>query len=436
MKICIIGTGYVGLVTGACFAETGNTVYCVDNDANKIALLNDGHIPIYEPGLEEIVKNNVQHKRLHFTTSLAEAINQADVSFIAVGTPQDKDGSADLKYVYAVCEEICAKAKKEVIIATKSTVPVGTGDKIEALFKSKLKYPFVVFSNPEFLKEGDAVNDFLKPDRVVIGTNDDRIKPLLNTLYAPFTHQRNRVIYMDRRSAEITKYASNAMLALRITFMNEVANFCDVVGANVNDVRVGMGSDPRIGSAFLYPGLGYGGSCFPKDVKALLRVSQENDCPIRTLITCDEVNNNQAARFFYKMKKHFSKNNDSLKNKKIAVWGLSFKAKTDDIRESQALKLIDLLLNEGAVIHASDPQAIPNTKAVYGHKIQYHDEATECLKDADALVVTTDWNDFKSPDFDFLKTNLKAPVIFDGRNIYDANHVKSLGFEYFGVGVR
>lgn len=435
MKICIIGTGYVGLVTGACFAQTGNTVFCVDKDELKIKLLNEGHIPIYEPGLEDLVKTNVTKKRLHFVTNLSEAINQADVSFIAVGTPQDKDGSADLKYVHQVAEEICQVATKEVIIATKSTVPVGTGDKIEELFKAKLKQPYVVFSNPEFLKEGDAVNDFMKPDRIVIGTNNDRIRPLLQELYAPFTHKVNRLIFMDRRSAEITKYAANAMLALRITFMNEVANFCDAVGANINDVRVGIGSDPRIGSAFLYPGLGYGGSCFPKDVKALIRVAQDYHSPIETLVACDNANNKQVDKMFTKICNSFG-GRDKLKGKKFAVWGLAFKARTDDIRESQALNLIDRLLSAGATIDASDPEAMDNVKVHYTDKINYHDEHMDCLKDADGLVIATEWNEFKSPDFREIKAKLKSPKIFDGRNLYDPKNLKEMGFEYVGVGVR
>lgn len=434
MKICIIGTGYVGLVTGACFAQTGNTVYCVDKNQDKIALLNDGEIPIYEPGLKELVQNNVAKNRLHFITDLAEGINQADVSFIAVGTPQDEDGSADLKYVRQVAQEICEVATKEVIIATKSTVPVGTGDQIEALFKENLKHPFVVFSNPEFLKEGDAVNDFMKPDRVVIGTNESRIQPLLESLYSPFTHQRKRLVFMDRRSAEITKYAANAMLALRITFMNEIANFCDAVGANVNDVRGGIGSDPRIGSAFLYPGLGYGGSCFPKDVKALIRVAQDAGAPLETLVACDKANQKQAKHFFSKICKSYG-GIENLKGKKFALWGLAFKARTDDIRESRALALMDYLLDAGAQVAAADPQAIDNVKLEYLDKITYHENNMDCLDGASGLIIATEWNEFKSPSFDEIKEKLLEPKIFDGRNLYDPKYVEGLGFEYVGVGV-
>ncbi|EKD52049.1 MAG: hypothetical protein ACD_62C00126G0005 [uncultured bacterium] len=434
MKICIIGTGYVGLVTGACFAQTGNTVYCVDNDQTKIKLLNEGFIPIFEPGLEDYVRDNMKKRRLFFTTDLAEGINQADVSFIAVGTPQDHDGSADLKYVRQVCEDICQVATKEVIIATKSTVPVGTGDELDAIFKQKFKYPFVVFSNPEFLKEGDAVNDFMKPDRVVVGTNDDRIIPLLRELYAPFTHQRNRIIFMSRRSSEITKYASNCMLALRISFMNELARFCDKTGANINDIRSGMGADPRIGPAFLYPGIGYGGSCFPKDVKALIRAGHKHDLPLKTIMACDEVNQEQAVYFYHKIIHAFG-GEKNLKDKKIAVWGLAFKAKTDDIRESQSLKIIDLLLKAGAHMDVSDPQAMDNVKTELLDSLTYHDNCMSCLAGADALFVATDWDDYKSPDFNEMKKVMKTPRIFDGRNLYNPEVVRKHGLEYWGVGV-
>lgn len=434
MKICIIGTGYVGLVTGACFAQTGNTVYCIDNNEEKIRLLNDGHIPIYEPGLEEMVKTNVAKHRLLFTADLAQGINNADVSFIAVGTPQDEDGSADLRYVKQVATEICEVAKKEVIIATKSTVPVGTGDQIEALFKENLKQPYVVFSNPEFLKEGDAVNDFMKPDRIVIGTNEDRIKPLLSELYSPFNHQKNRLYFMDRRSAEITKYAANAMLALRISFMNEVANFCDAVGANVNDVRRGLGSDPRIGSAFLYPGLGYGGSCFPKDVKALIRVAKDEKSPMVTLEACDRVNVAQVDHFYDKIVKHFG-GEANLKGKIFALWGLAFKARTDDIRESRAIALAEKLVAAQAKVVSHDPKAMENVKKECLDQFSYVDEPMDATVGADALILATEWNEYKSLNYSALKENLKAPVIFDGRNLYDPTYVKSMGFEYYGVGV-
>jgi UDPglucose 6-dehydrogenase len=435
MKICVIGTGYVGLVTGACFAHTGNTVYCVDNDKGKIERLQRGLIPIYEPGLEDYVTRNTKKGRLIFTTSLAEGINNSDISFIAVGTPQDEDGSADLQYVRQVCEEICSVAQKKIIIATKSTVPVGTGDAIEKIFQQNLKYPFVVFSNPEFLKEGDAISDFMKPDRIVVGTNDESIIPVLKELYAPFTHQKNRIIFMGRRSAEVTKYAANSMLALRISFMNEMANFCDRVHADINDVRIGIGSDPRIGSSFLYPGLGYGGSCFPKDVKAMMRLAHEVDMPLKTIQACDEVNQAQVGRFFQKVTQAFQ-GKHNLQGKKIAVWGLAFKARTDDIRQSQALKLIDRLLEAGADVHVNDPEAMDNTKVAYLEKLTYHNNCINCLDNAEALIVATDWNEYKSPDFADMKRRMKTCRIFDGRNIYTPHLLKENGFQYYGVGVR
>lgn len=433
MKICIIGTGYVGLVTGACFAEAGNTVWCVDVDQTKINNLNDGILPIYEPGLDIIVQRNHAKGRLIFTTQLADGINSADVSFIAVGTPMDEDGSADLKHVYQVCEDICKVAKKEVLIGTKSTVPVGTGDKIEALFQEKLGQPFVVFSNPEFLKEGDAVSDFMKPDRVVIGTNDERILPLVTELYAPFQQQRQRLVIMGRRSAEITKYAANAMLALRISYMNELANFCDVVGGNINDVRVGIGSDSRIGPAFLYSGLGFGGSCFPKDVNALNRVAHENGLELKTITALGEVNKAQPKVFFKKIEKHFG-GMSQLNGKVFALWGLSFKAKTDDTRCSPALILADLLLAAGAEVRCFDPEAMPHVKAQYGNKLTYCDEKMDCLTGAHALIIATDWSEFRSPDFTAIKSRLHSPVVFDGRNLYDGRHLKSQGFAYYGMG--
>lgn len=433
MKICIIGTGYVGLVSGACFAEAGNTVYCIDVNQEKIDLLNDGNVPIYEPGLENLVRTNHEQGRLIFSTDLSLGINNADINFIAVGTPQDKDGSADLKYVYEVCENICAVAKKDVIIATKSTVPVGTGDKIEELFRHKLKYPYVVFSNPEFLKEGDAINDFMKPDRIIVGTNNKTIEPLLMDLYAPFNRQQNRLIFMSRRSAEITKYAANAMLALRISFMNELANFCDAVDGNINDVRRGIGSDPRIGPAFLYAGVGFGGSCFPKDVNALLRAGLEKNMELKTISALNAVNDHQPTLFFNKILKNFHGN---VKGRKFAIWGLAFKAKTDDIRCSPALKLIDHLLEAGAQVHAFDPQAMDNVKIEYLDKINYGYDKMDCIQGADALIIATDWNEFRSPDFTAIKKELRSAKIFDGRNLYNGPHLKELGFEYVGIGVN
>lgn len=434
MKICIIGTGYVGLVTGACFAHTGNTVICVDKDKSKIGILNDGHIPIYEPGLEVMVMDNVQKKRLRFTTETSEGINQADVNFIAVGTPQGKDGTADLKYVNEVCEEICTVAKKEVLIATKSTVPVGTGDKIESLFKARLKYPFAVFSNPEFLKEGDAVNDCLKPHRVIIGTDNERVRELMRNLYAPFMHQMERIIFMSRRSAEITKYAANAMLSVRIGFMNELARFCDAAGANIAEVRRGLGADPRIGPAFLFPSLGYGGSCFPKDVKALIRAAHDHKSPLSIMEACDESNDRQVAWFFDKICAAFG-GVKNLAGKTFAVWGLAFKANTDDTRESRSLKLIDHLLGAGTKVRANDPQAMANTRERYQNTLTYCEDHMDCLNGAHALIIATEWSEYRSPDFTEVKKRLNGPRIFDGRNLYDPEYVKKLGFQYVGVGV-
>lgn len=433
MKVCVIGKGYVGLVVGACLAEAGNTVYGVDEDVVKIELLNQGLIPIYEPGLADLVISNLEKERLIFTTDLALGVNNADVTFIAVGTPQEEDGSADLKHVIHVCELLCEVAKKEVFVATKSTVPVGTGDKLEDIFRKRSKHGAVVFSNPEFLKEGDAVNDFMKPERIVIGCNDERIVPLMKELYAPFSHQRNRLIFMNQRSAELTKYAANAMLALRISFMNEMGNLCDATGADVNAVRAGIGADSRIGAAFLYPGLGYGGSCFPKDVKALSRFALDHGIGLKTVAACEAVNAGQVEVFFKKIQAAFS---DGLSGKRIAVWGLAFKARTDDIRESPALRLVDLLLGAGAVPHCFDPHALDNVKLKYLDQLHYHDDKMGCLKGAHALVIATDWNEFKSPDFDKMRVAMAKPWIFDGRNLYDPEIVRQAGFEYVGVGVR
>lgn len=433
MKICVVGTGYVGLVAGAAFASTGSKVTCVDIDENKINKLKDGIIPIYEPGLTPLVESGIKKKRLHFTTSLAEGVNQSDIIFIAVGTPQDTDGSADLSFVRKVCEGICKVAKKEIILGTKSTVPVGTGDQIEEIFKKNLNYPFTVFSNPEFLKEGDAVNDFLKPDRIILGINDDKLKPLLTELYAPFTHQQNRLIFMSRSSAEITKYAANSILALRISFMNEMARLCEIVGGNVNDVRVGIGSDHRIGPHFLYPGLGFGGSCFPKDVNALQRLAKNHGLELKTITALNAVNEEQPQLFFKKIAQAFGCEKN-LSGKTFAVWGLSFKAKTDDTRYSPALKLIDLLLEKNVKIKAYDPQAMEHFKKQYGEKVLCFEEKMDCVKDADGLIIATEWNEFKSPDFEEIKKTLKVAQIFDGRNLYNADHVKSFGFRYTGVG--
>ncbi|MBI4411622.1 MAG: UDP-glucose/GDP-mannose dehydrogenase family protein [Deltaproteobacteria bacterium] len=434
MKLCIIGTGYVGLVTGACFAEAGNDVICVDVDKRKIAGLNEGHIPIFEPGLEPMVQFNRREGRLTFATDLSLAVNESDICFIAVGTPPNEDGSADLTHVLDVAGQIATAAKKKVIVGTKSTVPVGTGDKIEAVFAEKSKHPFVVFSNPEFLKEGNAVNDFMKPDRVIVGLDHNHIEDLLRELYAPFTRQRDRLIFMSRRSAELTKYAANAMLATRISFMNEMANLCEKVGANINDVRQGIGSDPRIGSAFLFPGMGYGGSCFPKDVTALLNTAKGYDIPLGVVEACEEANKRQKKGLFRKIVHHFG-GTEKIRGLKMAVWGLSFKARTDDIRESPALVLVDQLLEAGCRIAAFDPQAMPHGSKIYGSRIDLTDNNYDCLNDASALIVATDWNEFRSPDYPRMKKLMKQPVIFDGRNILNATHLKELGFAYYGIGI-
>lgn len=433
MKITIIGTGYVGLVTGTCFAEAGNDVTCVDLDENKISKLREGIIPIYEPGLENMVRFNHKEGRLHFSTDLSSTINESDMAFIAVGTPPNEDGSADLSHVLAVAQEICDKAKKDIVLGTKSTVPVGTGDKIEALFKENFSFNFTIFSNPEFLKEGDAVNDFMKPDRVVIGLNDNKLRQKFEELYAPFTRQKNRLIFMKRRSAELTKYAANAMLATRISFMNEMANLCEKVDADVNDVRIGIGSDPRIGSAFLYPGIGYGGSCFPKDVKAILRTASEYQSDLSVIQAVENANQKQKLVLIKKIEEHFGK--ESLKDKTFALWGLAFKAKTDDIRESAALSLIDALLERGSTIKAFDPQAAENVKALYGNKILYSSSNYEALQEADALIIATDWNEFRSPDASKIKSLLKNPVIFDGRNLLNKKSYEEMGFTYVGIGI-
>jgi len=434
MKICLIGTGYVGLVSGTCFAEAGNNVICVDVDKNKIERLKKGEIPIYEPGLEPMVRENYEDGRLHFMTNLAQAVNNADICFIAVGTPPNEDGSADLSHVLGVATNIAQVAQKDVVVGTKSTVPVGTGDKIEALLKEKMKFKAVVFSNPEFLKEGDAINDFMKPDRVIIGLNDSSAENLLRELYAPFMRQSERLIFMSRRSAELTKYAANAMLATRISFINEMANLCEAVGANIADIRRGIGSDERIGPAFLYPGMGYGGSCFPKDVKALLKTASEYNIQSRVVEACEQANEYQKTVMFEKMVRHFG-GKEKLKGLKIALWGLAFKARTDDIRESPALNIIDLLLDAGAVISTFDPEAMENIKKIYSTKLDFKTNAFDCLHLANALVIATEWNEFRSPDYRKMKELMKQSIIFDGRNLLNRSTLKELGFTYYGIGV-
>lgn len=435
MRICVIGTGYVGLVTGTCFAEVGNEVICIDVDEQKINQLKQGILPIYEPGLEPLVKSNQAKGRLKFSTLLEEGINQTEMAFLAVGTPPNEDGSADLQHVLEVAHQIAKIAVKKIVLGTKSTVPVGTGDKIENIFREHSKFPSIVFSNPEFLKEGNAVNDFMKPNRVIIGLDDHEIQNKLCELYAPFTRKSDRLLFMSRKTAELTKYAANAMLATRISFINEMANLCEKLGADINDLRQGIGSDPRIGSDFLFPSMGYGGSCFPKDVRALLKTAQHVELPLRLIQACEEANNFQKGLIFQKIARHFG-DTQKLKGKKFSLWGVAFKAKTDDIRESPALQLINQLLQAGAIISVHDPEAIDNLKKMYGSKLSYYVDHYECIEGADALIIATEWNEYRSPYYERIKEKLSKPVIFDGRNILDVHHLKKLGFQYYGIGIK
>lgn len=438
MKISIVGTGYVGLVTGTCFAEVGIEVTCVDIDKIKIDNLKKGILPIYEPGLEDMVHNNVKKKRLSFTTSIAESLKGAEVIFIAVGTPPDEDGSADLKHVLNVAAEVGKNMKDYLLITTKSTVPVGTAEKVRAkvqeeLKKRKAKIPFDVASNPEFLKEGAAIEDFLKPDRIVIGVESERAKELMNRLYKPFTLNGHPVIFMDIPSAEMTKYTANAMLATKISFMNDIANLCEIMGADVNMVRKGIGSDSRIGYKFIYPGVGYGGSCFPKDVKALIKTAEENGYSLRVLKSVEDVNDDQKAVLYNKAKKYFTNN---LKGKTIACWGLSFKPETDDTREAPALVIINKLLEDGAKVRVYDPVAMKEAKHKLGKSVFYAKDAHEALIDADCLFIITEWKEFRFPNLAVMKKLMKKPVIFDGRNIYDKKELEANGFFYSCIGIR
>ncbi|MCK6445182.1 MAG: UDP-glucose/GDP-mannose dehydrogenase family protein [Planctomycetes bacterium] len=432
MRIAVIGTGYVGLVAGTCFAESGNNVVCLDIDQEKIRKLKEGVVPIYEPGLEELLKRNVRDGRLTFTTSYAEAIPNAQVAFIAVGTPPGEDGSADLQYVLAAAREVARNMTGYMVIVDKSTVPVGTARKVTAAMKEVAKHPFDVVSNPEFLKEGAAIDDFMKPDRVVIGANSTRAQEVMEELYGPFVRTGKPILTMDIESAELTKYAANAMLATRISFMNEIANICNRVGANVDMVRKGIGSDERIGSRFLFAGVGYGGSCFPKDVKAVIKTAEEHDYDFKILKAVEAVNERQKGVLFEMVKKHFK---GDLKGKKFAVWGLAFKPNTDDMREAPAVVIIEALLAAGAKVAACDPEAIEECKKRHlGDRIEYSKRPMDVLSGADALLVVTEWNEFRRPDFDQIKSQLKHPVIFDGRNIYPRKTVEKLGFTYYGIG--
>lgn len=432
MNIAVIGTGYVGLVTGTCFAETGNNVICVDIDANKVERMKNGEVPIYEPGLELLFHRNTKQGRLHFTTDLKEAIDKSEIIFLALPTPPGEDGSADLSYILGVANDLGKIITSYKVIVDKSTVPVGTAELVSAAIDKNLdKSLFDVVSNPEFLREGVAVEDFLKPDRVVIGTSSERAANKMKQLYEPFVRQGNPIYIMDERSAEMTKYAANSYLATRISFMNEIANLCEVLGADVDKVRIGMGSDARIGKRFLFPGIGYGGSCFPKDVQALAKTAEENGYDFKILKSVMNVNDLQKERLGAKVKSFY---NNDLEGKVFAQWGLAFKPNTDDIREAPALEIIDELLEAGATIKAFDPEAMTNVKAIYGDKIQFCQDQYEALVDADALIIATEWNVFRTPSFDVVKKLLKAPIIFDGRNLYDLHVMEQEGFYYNSIG--
>jgi UDPglucose 6-dehydrogenase len=437
MKVAIVGSGYVGLVTGTCFAEVGIDVTCVDIDKKKIENLKNGIIPIYEPGLEEMVHRNMKKGRLQFTTSISEALEDCEVLFSAVGTPPDEDGSADLQYVLSVARDCGKNMKDYLLIVTKSTVPVGTAQKVkkavqEELDKRGVKIEFDVASNPEFLKEGAAVDDFLKPDRIVIGLESERAEELMKSLYKPFTLNGHPVIFMDITSAEMTKYAANSMLATKISFMNDIANLCEIVGADINMVRKGIGSDSRIGNKFIYPGIGYGVSCFPKDVKALIKTASSYKYKLRVLQAVEDVNDDQKAVMFHKVLKHF---NGDIKGKTISLWGLSFKPQTDDMREAPALVLVNKFLAEGAKVRAYDPVAMHEAQRILGDSIDYSQDQYEALIDADCLILVTEWPEFKFPNFNIIRKLLKEPVVFDGRNIYEMAEMKRKGFSYYCIGI-
>jgi len=431
MKIAVVGTGYVGLVTGTCFAETGNTVTCVDIDANKVNKLNSGKITIYEPGLELLFERNIKQGRLFFTTNLAEGIKDAKIIFLALPTPPGEDGSADLKYILGVASDLGPLLKDYTVVIDKSTVPVGTADKVKERIAAKANVEFDVVSNPEFLREGVAVDDFMKPERVVIGTSSAKARKIMETLYAPFVRQGNPLVFMDERSAELTKYAANSFLATKITFMNEIANLCELVGADVDSVRKGIGTDSRIGKRFLFPGIGYGGSCFPKDVQALAKSSSDVKYDFRILEAVMKVNEDQKTILIPRVKDFYK---GDLKGKTFALWGLSFKPHTDDIREAPALYNIEELLKAGAIVKAHDPESMENVKGILGDKIQYAQNPYEAAEGADAIFIATEWPEFRTPDFEKLSSALKAKVIFDGRNLYDLPQMKELGYTYFSIG--
>jgi UDPglucose 6-dehydrogenase len=432
MNIAVVGTGYVGLVVGACLSENGNTVVCVDKDEEKLAALRAGRIPIYEPGLEELVSRNVAEDRLSFTPDIAGAVRRSDIIFIAVGTPQDEDGSADLSHVLEVAGQVGRAMNGHKIIINKSTVPVGTAARVREVVSALTSHPFAVVSNPEFLKEGAALDDFLKPDRVVIGTDDPLVEATMRELYEPFVRTGNPVLVMDHASAELTKYAANAMLAARISFMNEVANLCDRLGADVRQVRLGMGTDARIGASFLFPGIGYGGSCFPKDVKALIHTGSAAGMDMTLVKAIDAVNDRQKRVLLPRLRAFLG----PLAGKVIAVWGLAFKPRTDDLREAPALALIEEVLKEGATVRAYDPKAMGAARSVLGDRVTFTTRSYEAVEGADALVVATEWNEFREPDFARIKERMRRPAIFDGRNIYKPASVREHGFHYEGIGRR
>ena len=437
MNLAVIGTGYVGLVSGTCLAETGNNVICVDIDENKVEQMKAGQMPIYEPGLEVLFLRNIVKKRLSFTTDLNDAVRQSNVIFLCLPTPQGGDGAADLKYVLKVADDLGQLFKNEPeldfkVIVDKSTVPVGTSDRVRAAIKKHApNFDFDVCSNPEFLREGIAVEDFMKPERVIVGTSNEKTRKVMEALYEPFIRTGNPIYFMDEKSAEMTKYAANSFIAMKISYMNEIANLCELTGAQVDAVRLGIGSDSRIGKRYLFPGIGYGGSCFPKDVHALVNTSNENNYDFKILKSVIEINKNQVNLFFAKIKKHFGGN---IKDKHFALWGLAFKPNTDDVREAPAHQLIKLLIDAGSTITAYDPEANNTSKAVLGDIIQYAETSDETLKDADALIVVTEWKEFRNPDFGKIKAGLKTPVIFDGRNLYDLEKMNDLKFTYYSIG--
>jgi len=431
MKLVVIGTGYVGLVTGTCLAETGHDVVCVDIDRAKIESLRRGEIPIYEPGLQEILLRNVEKRRLHFTTDLPSVMDDAEILMIAVGTPPMEDGSADLSHVLGVAESIGHHMKSYKIIVNKSTVPVGSGDKVREKIASLTKHEFDVVSNPEFLKEGDAVNDFMKPDRIVLGVSSERAEEAMRRLYAPFQRTGHRLIVMDVRSAEMTKYAANALLATKISFMNEIANLCEALGADVTSVRYGVGSDPRIGSQFLFPGVGFGGSCFPKDVMALAQMGDEAGVPLRILRAVTDVNDRQRLRLAEKVVQRFGEN---LSGRTFALWGLAFKPRTDDMREAPSMYTVDALVKRGAKVRGYDPAAMKEARRVMGDRIELVEDSYGLLDAADALLIMTEWQEFRDPDLSEVKRRLKTPLIFDGRNLFEPEHMRAAGFEYHCIG--